>query len=204
MEVLHDVWARRRAVRRGTGFLPLVAALACAGGARDSVTADTAVLQGTSADTVRYSTGRDTAPPESASIQSSSDSARGASQPVVVLAADSAAGDSLYLRKGRCLTCHGTDGRGLPSLGVNLRDEEWLHSDGSPAGIAGSIAAGVARPKQAQIRMPAFASQLTGAEIERLAAYVYAISHHNVTTTTSDAMAAERDSAHVQPDSLRP
>jgi mono/diheme cytochrome c family protein len=202
VEILHDLRARRRAVRSRSGFLPLIAALACAGGARDSETADTAVLQGASADTIRYSTGREVVPPDSASIPASTDSAGHAPASVMVLAADSAAGDSLYQRKGRCLTCHGTDARGLPSLGVNLRDDEWLHSDGSPAGIAASIATGVARPKQAQIRMPAFASQLTGAEIDRLAAYVYAISHHDV-TTTSDAVAEDRDSTYLPPDSLQ-
>jgi mono/diheme cytochrome c family protein len=200
MEVLHDVRARRRPVKRRLTCLLLLFAPACVGGARDSVTADTAVLQGASADSLRYAIERDTTQIDSAAMKSNADSVGDLPRLSAVLAADSAAGDSLYHRKGRCLTCHGTDARGLPNLGSNLRDAEWLHSDGSPAGIAGSIAGGVSRPKQSQIRMPAFASQLTSGEIDRLAAYVYAISHYNA-TTTSDAMPAEKDSAPVRPDS---
>lgn len=183
MEVLHDLRARRRAVRRVALAASLSATLACAGGARDSVTADTAVLQDTSGDSLRYA-GRDSATRvDTGSGAASADSTADLLSAYIVLAADSAAGDSIYRGKGRCLTCHGPGARGLANLGANLVDAEWLHSDGSLAGIRGTIAAGVARPKQAQIRMPAFASQLSSAELDRLAAYLYAISHHGATVT---------------------
>ena len=183
-------------------LLAAFALLACTEGARDTATADTAALHVDSsgldttpriarADSI---TGRD-------SLAKPSDSTGATLASFVVVAADSAAGESLYRRKGRCLTCHGADARGIANLGANLRDAEWLHGDGSVAGIAETIAGGVARPKQGQIRMPAFASQLSSDEIQQLATYVYAISHVSATpTTTSDLMA--RDSVPpVRPDS---
>jgi mono/diheme cytochrome c family protein len=190
-------------VRHSLHWLAALISLACTEGARDTATADTAALHGDSLST-------DTTPvlatgdslPRGDSLLASADSASSAITAVVIVAADSAAGDSLYRRKGRCLACHGPDARGIANLGANLRDAEWLHGNGSVTGIAEVIAGGVARPKQAQIRMPAFASQLSSDEIQQLAMYVYAISHAPATagTTTSDAMT--RDSARrVKPDS---
>jgi mono/diheme cytochrome c family protein len=190
-------------VRHTLHLLAALLALGCTEGARDTATADTAALHGDSlpTDTSTLAT-RDSLSPAD-SLRAPVDSASSAHTSFVVVAADSAAGDSLYRRKGRCLTCHGPDAGGIANLGANLRDAEWLHGDGSVAGIAEVIAGGVARPKQAQIRMPAFASQLSSDEIQQLATYVYAISHVTAPaqTTTSDAMA--RDSTPpVSPDSI--
>jgi mono/diheme cytochrome c family protein len=200
VEILYDVRARRRVVTRLLRAAPLLATLACAGGARDTATADTAVLQDTSADSLRYAGNGNMARTDSATVNASSDSSAELLSAFVVLAADSAAGDSLYRGKGRCLTCHGADLRGLSNLGPNLVDAEWLHSDGSLAGIRGTIAAGVARPKQAQIRMPAFATQLSSAELDRLAAYLYTISHRQATVV--DSLRARADTlGATMPDS---
>jgi mono/diheme cytochrome c family protein len=97
--------------------------------------------------------------------------------PQFVLRADSAAGDSLFHGRGRCLTCHGARGEGLPNLGADLRDTVWLQSDGSVLGIERTILSGVPKPKNATVVMPSFAPLLPPLGVHRLAAYVYSLSH---------------------------
>jgi glucose/arabinose dehydrogenase/mono/diheme cytochrome c family protein len=76
-----------------------------------------------------------------------------------------------------CTGCHGADGSGTP-LGPNLTDREWLWSDGSVAGIANTITQGVMNPKQYRAPMPAMGgTQLTGDQVDALAAYIWALSH---------------------------
>ena len=94
--------------------------------------------------------------------------------------ADSAAGDSLFRRAGRCLTCHGARGEGIPGLGSDLRDAEWVNVDGSVGDIHRIIMAGIPVPKVGRAVMPAFASRLTDEQAMQIAAYVYAISHPGV------------------------
>ena len=59
-------------------------------------------------------------------------------------------GSRLYRSEGdvptMCIACHGAEAAG-GVLGPNLRDAEWLWSDGSVAGIGKSISEGVAQPK---------------------------------------------------------
>jgi mono/diheme cytochrome c family protein len=100
------------------------------------------------------------------------------SVPILLLAADSARGDSLYHNsRGRCITCHGARGVGGGSLGPSLRDSVWVDTDGSPSGIASIVRDGVAEPKGGTARMPAFARQLDATQIARIAVYVYSLSH---------------------------
>lgn len=100
------------------------------------------------------------------------------SAPILLLAADSATGDSLYHNsRGRCITCHGARGIGGGSLGPSLRDSVWVDTDGSPSGIASIVRDGVAEPKGGTARMPAFARQLDATQIARIAVYVYSLSH---------------------------
>ena len=76
-----------------------------------------------------------------------------------------------------CYTCHGMDGSGTP-LAPNLRDQEWLNTDGSLTGIADIIRNGVPTPVQHPAPMPPMGgAQLTDEQIQNLAAYVFAISH---------------------------
>lgn len=76
-----------------------------------------------------------------------------------------------------CYTCHGMDGSGTP-LAPNLRDSEWLNTDGSPEGIEGIIRNGVPTPVQYPAAMPPMGgAQLTDEQIQNLVAYVYALSH---------------------------
>ena len=201
MEILHDVRPRRSAaglavadtlgmsMRHGIHRLPctvLLAALlasACTGGNRADATADSA-LAVPGGDTTLH---RDSAV---ASTTTTVTTATGAvtptdsviaprdSAPILLLAADSAAGDYLYHNsRGRCITCHGTRGVGGGSLGPSLRDSVWVDTDGSANGIASIIRDGVAEPKGGTARMPAFGRQLDETQITRIAVYVYSLSH---------------------------
>ncbi|HEX5438478.1 MAG TPA: c-type cytochrome [Gemmatimonadaceae bacterium] len=97
--------------------------------------------------------------------------------PTVVLLADSAIGDSIFHRTGRCFTCHGRRAEGIAGLGPSLSDSTWLHGDGSLASITQAITDGIASPVAASITMPAFGGQLAPTDIHRVASYVYSLSH---------------------------
>jgi mono/diheme cytochrome c family protein len=116
-----------------------------------------------------------------------------------VLRADSAAGDSLYRGRGRCLTCHGANAEGLARLGPDLRDTVWLNTDGSVAGIRRVILEGVAEPRQTPIPMPSFVSQLSPRQAEQLAVYVYTLSHSGATKADTVTSAPLLDSV-TRPD----
>jgi glucose/arabinose dehydrogenase/mono/diheme cytochrome c family protein len=77
-----------------------------------------------------------------------------------------------------CAACHGAIGAGTP-LGSDLTKKEWLWSDGSWKGLAKTIADGVPVPKKYRSPMPAMGgAQLTTEQVEAVAAYVWALSHH--------------------------
>jgi cbb3-type cytochrome c oxidase subunit III len=150
-------------------------AIACGGDERQGLTADSAVLQyRDSVNPAAYDPGTrvDSLTGDSTQVDSAA-----IAGPTFVLLADSAEGDVLYRRKGKCLSCHGLSGKGLEGLGPNLQDTEWLHGDGSIAFIQRTIVEGIARPKVSPTVMPALASILTPEEIFRIAAYVYTLSH---------------------------
>lgn len=76
-----------------------------------------------------------------------------------------------------CHACHGPDGAGT-ALAPNLRDQEWLNSDGSFEGIEGVIRNGVMQPVRYPGMMPAQGGgNFTDDQIRALTAYVYVISH---------------------------
>jgi cbb3-type cytochrome c oxidase subunit III len=84
-----------------------------------------------------------------------------------------AAGQQLFTT---CAACHGPDGKGLPNLGPNLTDTEWLNADGTFASIQSTIKTGVATPKQAPVPMPPMGgTQLTDDQIKAVAAYVWSL-----------------------------
>ncbi len=75
----------------------------------------------------------------------------------------------------------------MANLGPDLRDDTWLHGNGSFASILGAITDGVAVPKASPIGMPAFVGRLSDLERYRVAAYVFSLSHPGsvvVDTTT--------------------
>jgi cytochrome c5 len=51
--------------------------------------------------------------------------------PAGVTAAMVAEGKTVFEGAGICTSCHGPAGEGVPNLGANLADDEWVHSDGS-------------------------------------------------------------------------
>jgi cytochrome c553 len=173
----------------------LGAALACGGDKEQGLTADSAVVQNRDSNVtgVPDSTG---APVDSAATDSTQgDSSIVPAGPTLVLLTDSSAGDVLYRRKGKCLSCHGLAGKGLDALGANLQDDQWLHGDGSIAFIQRTIVEGVARPKVSPAVMPSFATTLAPEEIYRIAAYVYTLSHPG---------AAVADTTRVSVDTIPP
>lgn len=89
-------------------------------------------------------------------------------------------GESLFKGPGICTACHGADGKGVPGLGANLTDDEWLHSDGSYEGILNTVTHGVTSDESSSgTVMPAKGgSQLTDAQVRAVAAYVWSLSHH--------------------------
>ena len=122
-----------------------------------------------------------------------------AAPPVVLTHADSAAGDVLYHRRGRCFTCHGGQGRGTAKLGPDLADSLWLNGDSSFAAIRSVIASGVATPRQFSVAMPAYAGTLSDSDLTHIAAYVYSLSHPGVLRSDSAATdtAQRADTVHV-------
>jgi len=99
-----------------------------------------------------------------------------------------AQGETLFKGPGICTACHGADAKGVPGLGANLTDDEWLHSDGSYEGIVNSVTHGVASdksssgtvmpPKGGRVMPPKGGSQLTDDQVRAVAAYVWSLSHH--------------------------
>ncbi len=76
-----------------------------------------------------------------------------------------------------CVGCHGSAGKGTP-LGPDLTKSKLVWSDGSVAGIAGTITHGVAQPKSYRNPMPALGgAQLTPDQVSAIAAYVWALGH---------------------------
>ena len=165
---------RRRAAALAALCVAVGASAACGGGDRADHTADTAFAPIDS--TARPVDSTHAAPTDSAARDTTA--AAPDTMPLLLVAVDSAIGDSLYQKsRGRCLSCHGPRGAGNASLGPSLRDSSWVDTDGSVAGIATVIREGVAVPKAGTARMPAFGNQLDSTSIHRLAVYVYSLSH---------------------------
>jgi mono/diheme cytochrome c family protein len=166
-----------------------LAALACQGGDRADRTADTAFS--VAGDTTQRNPDSTVAIPKGDPIVDTTTSVRPDTAPLLLVAVDSAIGDSLYQNsRGRCLSCHGPRGSGNASLGPNLRDSVWVDTDGSVAGIATVIREGVAVPRAGTARMPAFGNQLDSTSVHRLAVYVYSLSHPGAVARDSAAARA--------------
>lgn len=87
-------------------------------------------------------------------------------------------GESIFGGAGICVTCHGQDGSGLPNLGGNLTDQEWLHSDGSYEAIIETVMNGVtADESTVGVPMPAKGgTNITDDQVRAVAAYVWTLS----------------------------
>jgi glucose/arabinose dehydrogenase len=89
-----------------------------------------------------------------------------------------ALGDAIFhgkARSGTCAGCHGGDAAGS-AAGPALTGGRWLWSNGSVAGIARVIDAGVAHPKQSAGAMPPKGgAPLSPGDVRAVAAYVWAL-----------------------------
>lgn len=87
-------------------------------------------------------------------------------------------GKGIYNGAGICMSCHGANGAGIPNLGANLTDDEWLHIDGSYESIVQNIMKGVtAQESSSGVPMPAKGgTAITDAQVKAVAAYVWTLS----------------------------
>ena len=93
-------------------------------------------------------------------------------------AAAVAAGKTIFEGRGLCFSCHGVKGEGM--LGPTTRldsTKTWLHHDGSLAGIAALIKAGVDgnKSKSGQEMPPSGGARLNDEQIAQVAAYVWTL-----------------------------
>ena len=86
-------------------------------------------------------------------------------------------GDSIFHGKGNCYACHGANAEG--TVGPNLTDAEWLHSDGSYDAIVKQVTTGVPKEqsKSGIVMPPRGGATITDDEVKAVAAYVYSLSH---------------------------
>jgi mono/diheme cytochrome c family protein len=101
--------------------------------------------------------------------------------PAGVTPAAIAEGKTLYeTQSSNCVRCHGLDAKGN-QRGPDLTDSIWVQIDGSYPAIVRIITAGVpAASIKGNFQTPMRAkggSQLTDAQINSVAAYIYSISH---------------------------
>jgi mono/diheme cytochrome c family protein len=87
-------------------------------------------------------------------------------------------GREIYGGAGICRVCHGTEGEGMPGLGANLTDSEWIHSDGSYEGIIQTVMNGVdgSASTSGAAMAPKGGSGITDDQVKAVAAYVYTLS----------------------------
>jgi mono/diheme cytochrome c family protein len=87
-------------------------------------------------------------------------------------------GKGIYSGAGICMSCHGANGEGIPNLGANLTDDEWLHVDGSYEQIVENIMTGVtAQESSSGVPMPAKGgTAITDDQVKAVAAYVWTLS----------------------------
>ncbi len=87
-------------------------------------------------------------------------------------------GKTVFEGAGICASCHGPSGEGIPNLGGNLTDDEWLHSDGSYEGIVETVMGGVtAEASSSGVPMPERAgTNISDDQVRAAAAYVWTLS----------------------------
>ncbi len=201
MEVLYDVRTRSRVrVRLSVAVTSLFAALTACGDAPRETPADTALAPPSSSDSAGL---RDSIAVPSDTTDTASASAE-VSDVRLVLASDSAAGDTIFNRRGTCFTCHGQYGAGMASLGPDLRDGAWLHGDGSFRSILRVIREGVAVPKASPIGMPLFDGRLSESQMYDVAAYVFSLSHPRSVVFDTTTVRADTLSPFTLPPAANP
>lgn len=86
-------------------------------------------------------------------------------------------GGSLFSGAALCSVCHGPGGTGMPGLGPNLTDDEWLHGDGTFDFLVVRITTGVPadESKGGLAMAPRGGSSLTDEQVRAVAAYVWSL-----------------------------
>jgi len=87
-------------------------------------------------------------------------------------------GKTVFEGAGICASCHGAAGEGIPNLGGNLTDDDWLHSEGDYEGIVATVMNGVtAEASSSGVPMPPRgATNITDDQVRAAAAYVWTLS----------------------------
>jgi len=87
-------------------------------------------------------------------------------------------GKTVFEGAGICVSCHGPAGEGIPNLGGNLTDADWLHSEGDFAGIIATVMNGVtAEASTSGVPMPARGgTNISDDQVRAAAAYVWTLS----------------------------
>ena len=87
-------------------------------------------------------------------------------------------GKALFGGIGICMSWHMADGTGVPNLGADLTDDEWVHSDGSYDGIVKTVVDGVsADASSTGIPMPPKGgSAISDDQAKAVSAYVWTLS----------------------------
>lgn len=81
---------------------------------------------------------------------------------------------------GTCSGCHGHNAKGGSNTGPDLTTDKWLWIDGSLQSLKDIIKTGVPTPKEHAIAMPPMGgSQLSPADLDAVATYVWALGHSN-------------------------
>lgn len=101
--------------------------------------------------------------------------------PATITPAMLALGDSVFhglAGMGTCVSCHGPDATGPTGVAPNLKDSEWLHSDGTWEGIFNTVQSGVMSPKKhSSVMLPMGGMALSPEHLRAVTAYVYSLSH---------------------------
>ncbi len=89
-----------------------------------------------------------------------------------------AEGKTLFGGQGLCMVCHGTNAKGIPNLGADLTDAEWLQTDGSYDGILQTVSTGVPADKSTSgtVMPPKGGSNISDEQMKAVAAYVWSLS----------------------------
>ncbi|MFQ5810676.1 MAG: c-type cytochrome [Armatimonadota bacterium] len=114
------------------------------------------------------------APPEEATAQQA-----GAKLPKGVTMEMVKQGREIYAGAGLCHACHGPEAKGVPNLGSDLSDAEWVNGDGSYEAIVEAVIKGVPAEKSGSgIAMPPRGgAEITDEQARAVAAYVVSLSH---------------------------
>ncbi|HRP07464.1 MAG TPA: cytochrome c [Gemmatimonadales bacterium] len=89
-----------------------------------------------------------------------------------------AAGKVIFEGRGLCFSCHGKAGEGALGPTTKLTGaKEWLHNDGTMAGIAAVITTGIdaEKSKSGTVMPPLGGARLNARQVQQVAAYVWSL-----------------------------